>query len=140
MKGLRTLLDTFTGVMYLVGPGGYELRLSPGSEKYDLHESSMGHLMLPCSEFDPRGGQQSTEVRSFVVGEHFASVAEGDDDWEEPENFWTGKKEITTPTAPNLPMTRRPGARASVDQTRRAITPTRVEKHSASSGTVAPSS
>ena len=43
MKSLRTLIDTFTGVMYMVGPGGYELRLSPGSEKHDLHESGMGH-------------------------------------------------------------------------------------------------
>ena len=51
MKSLRNLIDTFTGVVYMVGPGGYELRLSPGSEKHDLQESSMGHLMLPCSEF-----------------------------------------------------------------------------------------
>ena len=115
MKGLRTLLDTFTGVMYLVGPGGYELRLSPGSEKYDLHESSMGHLMLPCSEFDPQGGQQSTEVRSFVVGEHFASEADWDDDWEELDNLWTAKQASAT-------------------------TPTRVGKHRASSGANAPSS
>ena len=32
MARLRMLLDTFTGVAYMVGPGGYELRLSPGSE------------------------------------------------------------------------------------------------------------
>ena len=97
MKGLRAVLDLFTGVLYLVGPGGYELRLSPGSEKDDLHESSMGHLMLPCSEFDPRGGQQSTEVRSFVVGEHFASVATNEWSWNEneadlPDDFWIARK------------------------------------------------
>ena len=119
MKGLRTLLDTFTGVMYLVGPGGYELRLSPGSEKYDLHESSMGHLMLPCSEFDPQGGQQSTEVRGFVVGEHFASEATNkwrwNEEWEEPKDFWIAKKSSAT-------------------------TPTRVGKHSSASGVTNPSS
>ena len=97
MKGLRAILDLFTGVLYLVGPGGYELRLSPGSEKYDLDESSMGHLMLPCSEYDTP--QQSTEVRNFVVGEYFAattSVAKSkwswNEDWEEPDDFWIAKK------------------------------------------------
>ena len=75
MKGLRTLLDTFTGVMYLVGPGGYELRLSPGSEKHDLQESGMGHLMLPCSTFGPHNGRTFDETMNFVVGDFFAAEA-----------------------------------------------------------------
>ena len=52
MKEKRCLIDTFTGRIYLVGPGGYELKLSPGSIQHDLVESSAGHLMLPCSCFD----------------------------------------------------------------------------------------
>ena len=52
MKAKRTLIDTFTGRIHLVGPGGYELKLSPGSVMHDLVESSAGHLMLPCSCFD----------------------------------------------------------------------------------------
>ena len=36
MKSLRFLKDTFTGALYLVGAGNYELRLSPASEKHVL--------------------------------------------------------------------------------------------------------
>jgi len=80
MKAKRTLIDTFTGRIYLVGPGGYELKLSPGSAMHDLVESSAGHLMLPCSCFDvPMKSHE--EVTSFVVGDHYdsppASVALG---------------------------------------------------------------
>ena len=72
MKAKRTLIDTFTGRVYLVGPGGYELKLSPGSVKHDLVESSAGHLMLPCSEFNvPR--KRSEEITAFIVGDYFDS-------------------------------------------------------------------
>ena len=55
LRRRRTLIDTFNNVLYMVGPGGYELRLSPGSEKYDCVDSSMGHMMLPCSTLKTRG-------------------------------------------------------------------------------------
>ena len=72
MKAKGTLIDTFTGRVYLVGPGGYELKLSPGSVKHDLVESSAGHLMLPCSCFDvPMKAYE--EVTAFIVGDHFDS-------------------------------------------------------------------
>ena len=72
MKKLRTLIDTFSGKMYLVGPGGYELRLSPGSEMHKLEESPAGHLMLPCSRFAGRQQvQRSEESQTFVVGEYY---------------------------------------------------------------------
>jgi len=70
MKKKRCLIDTFTGRIYEVGPGGYELKLSPGSVQHDLVESSAGHLMLPCSRFDvPR--KPYMEVTSFIVGDYF---------------------------------------------------------------------
>ena len=76
MARLRMLLDCFTGVAYMVGPGGYELKLSPGSEKHDLESSSMGHMMLPCSKFNgTRGGTK--EALSFVVGEYYAAAPSG---------------------------------------------------------------
>ena len=56
--------------MYLVGPGGYELKLSPGSVKHDLVESSAGHLMLPCSCFDVPM-ERHDEVTAFLVGDYF---------------------------------------------------------------------
>ena len=70
MKAKRVLLDTFTGKFYMVCPGGYELKLSPGSVQHDLVESSVGQLMLPCSRFDvPR--KPYLEVASFIVGDYF---------------------------------------------------------------------
>ena len=47
MKAKRVLLDTFTGKFFMVGPGGYELKLSPGSEIYDSEAVSYTHLTLP---------------------------------------------------------------------------------------------
>ena len=72
MAKKRVILDTFTKKFYMVGPGGYEIRLSPGSQVLDMEESKMGHLMLPCSRF----GQQSRptqDSQNFIVGERFAS-------------------------------------------------------------------
>ena len=70
MKEKRCLIDTFTGRIYLVGPGGYELKLSPVSVQHDLVESSAGHLMLPCSCFDSPMKHRE-EVTSFIVGDYF---------------------------------------------------------------------
>jgi len=70
MKEKRCLIDTLTAQIFEVGPGGYELKLSPGSIQHNLVESSAGHLMLPCSSFDvPK--KPYVEVTSFVVGEYF---------------------------------------------------------------------
>ena len=143
MENLRVLIDTFTGIMYMVGPGGYELRLSPGSEKHDLQKSSMGHLMLPCSNFGPQKGQNTDETMNFVVGEYFASEADEarwNDDWEEFSKLLKDKPATSTPSTPSLPKTRRPGARAAVDQSCSATTPNRVGTHSAGTGSDAASS
>merc|ERR1712023_459649 len=59
------LIDCCQKRMYAVGPGGYEIRLSPGSVMYPLKTSQAGHLMLPCAEYGR--GQSSTEVMTFVV-------------------------------------------------------------------------
>ena len=78
MRHHRMLLDTFSNVAYMVGPGGYELKLSPGSEKLDLQDSPMGHMMLPCSEFR-RQDVKTKESVSFVVGEYYAGVSGAND-------------------------------------------------------------
>ena len=73
MKAKRVLLDTFTGKFFMVGPGGYELRLSPGSEVYDTVDSKAGHMMLPCSQFGDASRQQNNqESQTFLVGDYFA--------------------------------------------------------------------
>jgi len=48
----RALLDTYSKKLYLVGPGGYSIKLSPGSTVLDLQSAPSGHLLLPVSEFD----------------------------------------------------------------------------------------
>ena len=57
----------------MVGPGGYDLKLSRGAEKHDLECSSMGHMMLPGSKFNgTRSGTK--EELNFVGGEFCATT------------------------------------------------------------------
>ena len=53
LRKQRALLDCFNGRMFCVGPGGYRLHLSPGSQIHELERSPAGHLMLACSSFKP---------------------------------------------------------------------------------------
>ena len=56
-----------------MGPGGYELKLSPGSEVYDTEGSQAGHMMLPCSQFRDASRQQNTALSQvFMVGDYFS--------------------------------------------------------------------
>ena len=81
MAKKRVILDTFTKKFYMVGPGGYEIRLSPGSQVLDMAESKTGHLMLPCDEPSSHTQQgdfvpntqltlQTNVYRSDVAGEY----------------------------------------------------------------------
>ena len=73
MRAKRVLLDTFTSKFFMVGPGGYELKLSPGSEVYHTEDSQAGHMMLPCSQFrDASRKQNKEEAQIFLVGDYFA--------------------------------------------------------------------
>ena len=73
MKDKRVLLDTFSNKFYMVGPGGYELKLSPGSEVFDTEDSKAGHMMLPCSQFKGVNRKQNREeAQIFLVGDYFA--------------------------------------------------------------------
>ena len=54
-------------------PGGYELKLSPGSEVYDTEDSQAGHMMLPCSQFrEASRRQRKDEAQVFLVGDYFS--------------------------------------------------------------------
>ena len=66
-------MDNFSRRIYLVGPGGYELKLSSGSVQHDLADSSAGHLMLPCHCFNVPMKHRE-EFTSFVVGDYFDST------------------------------------------------------------------
>ena len=53
MENNRVLLDTFSQppVAFMIGPGGYELKLSPGSRKFKLDRAPSRHLLLPTMNF-----------------------------------------------------------------------------------------
>ena len=51
MISQRTILDLVNGKMILLGEGGYNLNLSPGSVVLDLERAPTGHLILPTSEW-----------------------------------------------------------------------------------------
>ena len=98
MKKFRTLIDTFTGKMFLVGPGGYEIHLSPGSEVHELEESSAGHLMLPCSRFGRQQAQKTEESQVFTVGEFF--IAKSEPEPQEVSPSYSGTARTAEPEKP----------------------------------------
>ena len=98
MKKLRTLIDTFTGKMFLVGPGGYEIHLSPGSAVHELDESSAGHLMLPCSRFGRQQAQKTEESQVFTVGEFF--IAKSEPEPQEVSPSYSGTARTAEPEQP----------------------------------------
>ena len=90
MNKLRTLIDTSTGNMLLVGLGGYEIRLTLGSEVHDLEESPAGHLMLPCSRFGSQEAQRNSESQTFLVAEYFGVQPVGNSVWSVKDmRLWT---------------------------------------------------
>ena len=52
MTKQRVLLDLVHDKYIMVGAGGFELKLSPGSTVLDLKRAPTGHIMLPCSHWD----------------------------------------------------------------------------------------
>jgi len=51
MRDIRCIIDEANDVLYMAGPGGYKITLSPGSRRFNLFRSDGGHPMRPCSEF-----------------------------------------------------------------------------------------
>ena len=61
LKTRRAVIDCFTGRMYLIGAGGYKLKLSPGSRELNLEASHSGHWLLPCTDWPKTRQQYATE-------------------------------------------------------------------------------
>ena len=55
--------------MYLCGPGGYEIKLSPGSRTFPLCTAPSGHLILPKSEFDRIDNNPNAQPREKALQE-----------------------------------------------------------------------
>jgi hypothetical protein len=44
---MQTIMDCGSGKLILPGPGGVEVKMSPGSRVFDLELTSSGHWVLP---------------------------------------------------------------------------------------------
>jgi hypothetical protein len=65
MQEKHTLLDLQNRRMLMVGPGGYELKLSPGSKSLRLETSPSGHILLPATEWEKANASTSAESVAF---------------------------------------------------------------------------
>jgi len=52
----RAVIDTIHNKLFLCGPGGFKIMLSPGSRMFQLEKAETGHLLLPCTEWNRRKG------------------------------------------------------------------------------------
>ena len=62
----RALIDCKTGELYLMGPGGYEIKTSPGFRKFKMKKGRSGHRMLPVSKFNDK--HKTTDSGAFNTG------------------------------------------------------------------------
>ena len=65
LKQQRALIDCHSNKLFLVGPGGYQLKLPPGSEGLNLVQIGSGHLMLPVTEWAKRSKAASKSDTLF---------------------------------------------------------------------------
>jgi hypothetical protein len=65
MKTHRVVLDCFNDKFITIGPGGYQMKLSPGSKVFNLHESEAGHMMLPCAYYKMAGAGNAVQPDKF---------------------------------------------------------------------------
>ena len=72
LKRHRALIDCRSNTILFIGPGGYELESSPGTEKHRVHDTPGGRWILPCTEFDrkKRGGTNTTS-KVYIEGDYF---------------------------------------------------------------------
>ena len=62
----RALIDCASGELYLIGPGGYDLKTSPGTRKFKMKKGCSGRWMLPVSNFVSK--PRTTEAGAFTTG------------------------------------------------------------------------
>ena len=69
LQRARSLIDTITNKVYMLGPGDYEealeAALPPGTRTFQTEISTSGHMMLPCAKFTP--GMKYTEKHSLKL-------------------------------------------------------------------------
>ena len=66
LRKMQSLIDCGSGRLVLPGPGGVELKLSPGSHVYDLEFTPSGHWILPIhprKQSDPTPSHSEPELQ-----------------------------------------------------------------------------
>ena len=69
------LVDTMHDQVILVGKGGFELRLSPGSTVLQCQRSPTGHLMLPASNWEAVSKHMGIKKKLAFVAGHASKPA-----------------------------------------------------------------
>ena len=69
---MSAVIDTKNQLLYLPGPGGLEVKCSPGSRVFSLEMSPSGHLILPidhardASELNTQSGGKGLDFNMTV--------------------------------------------------------------------------
>ena len=58
---MKTLIDTGGNCVIMPGPGGFEMKLSPGSRVVRCEDAVSGHMMVPVSDFESRTMKSKTK-------------------------------------------------------------------------------
>ena len=53
-RAMRTLIDAGGNCGFMPGPGGFEIKLSPGSRVVRCEDAVSGHMMVPVSDLESR--------------------------------------------------------------------------------------
>eukprot|EP00435_Cladocopium_sp_Y103_P042293 s661_g11.t1 len=65
LRKMQVILDCGSGKMIIPGPGGIEVKMSPGSHVYELEFSNSGHWILPLDSRDPNAMSTAEKDLSF---------------------------------------------------------------------------
>jgi hypothetical protein len=74
MKAQRVLLDCIHNKYIIVGQGGFQLQLSPGSKVLTMVESRSGHLLLPCTSWQTEQASRTAQSQKLVFNSAGDSV------------------------------------------------------------------
>jgi hypothetical protein len=74
MKAQRVLLDCIHNKYIIVGQGGFQLQLSPGSKVLTMVESRSGHLLLPCTSWQTEPASRTAQSQKLVFNSAGDSV------------------------------------------------------------------
>ena len=66
MREQRVVIDVYNRKLYMMGPGGYKIQVSPATSTYNLQEAKSGHLLLPVSRWNDVKSNNHNEDKERV--------------------------------------------------------------------------